>query len=114
MALARVRISDGAPGFGSFSGLQREAGGLIPDDPIPKVLAKLCLTIAFPDLDKNGVKWAMELGIGIDRPDKWRFTLFGFKVPDINFDEHGHWSWIHLASLSLFSWVFWVGARDTN
>ncbi len=87
---------------------------MTPDDPVPKVLAKLCWTIAFPDRDKNGVRWAMELGIGVDRPDKWRFTLFGFKVPDINFDEHGHWSWIHLISVSLFSWVLWIGARDTN
>ena len=86
----------------------------MPDDPRPKVLRKLCWRIAFPDRDQNGIKWEMELGIGVDRPDKWRFTLFSPKLADINFDEHGHWSWIHFLSLGIFSWVFWIGARDTN
>ena len=58
----------------------------MPDDPVHKTLCKLAKTIAFPDRDKNGVRWAMEVGVGIDRPDKWRFTLFSPKLLDVKFD----------------------------
>ena len=86
----------------------------MPDDPKPTVLAKLCLTVAFPDRDKNGVRWAMELGIGIDRPDQQRYRILGLTVGDFNFDVGGHWTFVHLLALDILNVRFWVGARDTN
>ena len=94
--------------------LLRRTQNLSPDDPVPKVLAKLTKVVAFPDRDKNGVRWAMELGVGIDRPDKQRFKLFGPVIGDFNFDRGGHWTFVHAIALDILNVRFWLGAKDTN
>lgn len=86
----------------------------MPDDPKPRTLAKLCWTVAFPDRDKNGVRWAMELGIGVDRPDKQRFKVLAPVLGDFNFDQAGHWTFVHLLALDVLNVRLWIGARDTN
>lgn len=86
----------------------------MPDDPEPKTLAKLCWTIAAPDRDGNGVRWAMELGIGCDRPDRERYKIFGVTLGDFNFDRGGHWTFVHMLALDILNVRLWVGARDTN
>ena len=86
----------------------------MPDDPLPKTLAKLCWTIAAPDRDKNGVQWTMELGMGIDRPDKQRYKILGLTIGDFNFDIGGHWTFIHALALDIANRRLWVGARDPN
>ena len=86
----------------------------MPDDPKPKTLAKLCWTIAAPDRDGNGERWAMELGAGIDRPDQQRFKFLGITIADCNFDVGGHWTFIHALALDILNVRFWLGARDTN